>query len=509
MTAAGIVAWATWSIWKRRQAHGGLVLFWVMAAIQVWTLTAAAEAAADSLPVKIFWSKVQYLGAVSAGPLLLVFTLLYTHRRRLLTRRNALLLSIVPILIFLLVLTNEAHHLIWTEFIPQQTLGGILYRYEHGPLFWLHIAYAYLCVAAAAALLIQEYRRSQATYRRQYASFILATLLPLAGSVFYVSGISPLPGLDLSALAMAGTGIFILHGTRAFGLLDLLPIARHTLVEHLEDGVIVIDLRNRIVDVNRAVMNAFGFERPPLGQDVFMTFHQVPLLAATLLQKPRAPMEISLPGQPERHLDVRLTQVLGDRGQTEGYIAVLRDISDRKRIEAALEEKSRQLERMAITDDLTGLFNRRYVDQLIEREFRRSERYHIELSMALFDIDDFKRINDSLGHAHGDDALRAVARAIQAITRSTDIAARVGGDEFMILFPHTSAEDAWKIMERLRTYLGDSALAFGGVALSISGGVMAWKKGVNPADIVRNVDDLLYEAKRLGKNRVVRPDPDL
>lgn len=502
--AAGLAAWATWIVWKRRLALGGFILFWVMVSIQVWTIAAAAEAAMQTLELKIFWSKIQYLGIVSVGPLMLVFTLLYTHRHRLVTSRNALALSVVPVLTLMLVWTNEYHHLFWVDFKPHSYFGNLLYDYEHGPVFWAHLAYAYSCILLSAALLILEYQHSTNTYRRQYGSFILATLFPLLGNMVDIFNLNPLPGLDISALSFAATSLFIAYGSQAFKLLDIVPIARHTLVEHLEDGVVVIDMRNRIVDVNRAVLNMFNFERPPLGEDIFMTFHQHPLLAATLLQKPSAPMEVTLAGKTERHLDVRLTEVFGEYGQTEGHIAVIRDITDRKKVEAALEEKRQQMEHMAITDDLTGLYNRRYVDQLIEREFRRSERYGVGLSIALFDIDNFKVINDGFGHPCGDEALRTVGKAITTNVRTTDIASRVGGDEFMIIFPHTTANDAWLIMERLRKYLSEVEYVCGHLSLSISGGVVEWKRGVSPVEIVRSVDRLLYEAKRLGKNRVIK-----
>ncbi|MBI5296777.1 MAG: diguanylate cyclase [Chloroflexi bacterium] len=502
--AAAVVAWATLTIWKRRDALGGRVLFWSMVAIQVWTTTAAAEAAVPSLSAKILWSKIQYLGGVSAGPLLLVFTLLYTHRKYLLTRRNVILLSITPILILLLTWTNEFHNLIWAGYEPYFYLNSVLYVYRYGPMFWVHAAYAYTCSGIAAFILIQEYVRASPTYRRQYGAFILATLAPVAGSLLYLLGWNPMPGLDLAALSFAATGVLIAYGTQVYGLMELVPIARHTLVDVLEDGVIVIDLRNRIVDMNRAVLNMFEIKDAPIGQDVFMTFHQYPLLAATLLQKPPAPMEVTLPGDPSHHLDVRLTEVLGDGGQTEGHIAVLRDITDRKKIEAALEEKREQMEQMAITDDLTGLYNRRHLDKVIEREFRRCERYNVELSVAIFDIDDFKQINDGFGHPCGDEALRTVANAILNNTRSTDITARMGGDEFIIIFPHTTVDDAWMIMERLRRYLSEIDYVCGHMSLSISGGVMEWRKGISSVETIRRVDHLLYEAKRLGKNRIIK-----
>lgn len=504
LIAAAIVAWATLNVWRLRRALGGRVLFAMMTAVLVWTIATAAEAAVSDLSTKIILSKIEYLGEVSVAPLLLIFSLIYTHRNRLLTRRNLIFLWITPAVIFLLVMTNEIHHLIWKNFIREEYLGDVMYIYVHGPAYLIHIVFSYACTAVSAVMLIHEYRHATKAYRRQYGAFILACLAPIIGSLLYIFNWNPLPGLDLTAISFSITGILITYGTQVFGLLDLIPIARHTLVEAMEDGMIVIDMQNRIVDVNQAVLTMFGFTSTPLGEDVFMTFHHYPLLAATLLQKPLAPMEISLPDRKNRHIDVRLTEVLGEQGQTQGYIAILRDITDRKKIEAALEEKRQQMERMAITDDLTGLYNRRHIDQVIEREFRRAERYNVDMAIALFDLDNFKQINDEFGHTCGDEALRTMAKAILSNIRTTDIAARMGGDEFLIIFPHTTSSDAWQIMERLRTFIGQMDYGCGHLEISISGGVVSWKKGIGFVETIRRVDNLLYEAKRLGKNRIVK-----
>jgi diguanylate cyclase (GGDEF)-like protein/PAS domain S-box-containing protein len=185
------------------------------------------------------------------------------------------------------------------------------------------------------------------------------------------------------------------------------------------------------------------------------------------------------------------------------------DITARRQLQHALEQKTRQLERLAITDGLTGLYNRRYADQVLEREFARAARYRRPLCLALLDLDNLKEINARCGHAGGDQALQSLARLLQDHTRVSDTAARIGGDEFLIILPHIGLEKACQAVERLRSALaGTPPIQDGGPALSVSAGIVAWHAGENPAQALLRADRLLYQAKEAGRNQVRHETPE-
>jgi diguanylate cyclase (GGDEF)-like protein len=160
--------------------------------------------------------------------------------------------------------------------------------------------------------------------------------------------------------------------------------------------------------------------------------------------------------------------------------------------------------RQAITDELTGLVNRRRFMEALDAEIARAQRLNSSVSLLLADIDDFKRINDLYGHPAGDEALRAFADGLREHLREIDIAARLGGEEFAVLLPETSLEGALAVAERLRTTIDRRAVLHENdapVHLTASIGVAEYRHGSRD-DLLRSADAGLYQAKQQGKNRV-------
>jgi len=189
-------------------------------------------------------------------------------------------------------------------------------------------------------------------------------------------------------------------------------------------------------------------------------------------------------------------------GEPSVFVALM-DISERKALET-------QLEKLATTDDLTGLFNRRSFTVAAEREVEHARITEQPLSLLLLDVDQFKVINDTHGHEIGDQALQHLASMLQTVTRTGDLAARVGGEEFAILLPNTSVRQAHALAERLCQQLSERAIE--GVQptrLTVSVGVAARDADVATLnDLLRRADIALYAAKKQGRNRVEIYDPN-
>ena len=174
---------------------------------------------------------------------------------------------------------------------------------------------------------------------------------------------------------------------------------------------------------------------------------------------------------------------------------------------AGWQEKAGQFQLMSITDPLTSLPNRRYLEERLTEELNRSKRYDHPMSFLMIDIDDFKMYNDLNGHQAGDLALQISAQALKGALRSADVASRYGGEEFCILLPQTSASEASVLAERIRdkiehtTYPHAKTQPLGAVTISI--GVSTFSESVNTAEqIIWAADRALYEAKRQGKNKI-------
>ncbi|MGA3140764.1 MAG: GGDEF domain-containing protein [Xanthobacteraceae bacterium] len=168
------------------------------------------------------------------------------------------------------------------------------------------------------------------------------------------------------------------------------------------------------------------------------------------------------------------------------------------------ERASAGLELLATMDGLTCVFNRRHFDTLARVEWGRFQRYGRPLSLLILDVDKFKSINDQFGHDAGDLVLKAIADDCSSMRRETDIVARFGGEEFVLLLPETNESAAGLVAERLRKQIEDHPDALGlGTQISVSIGVAGATLGMLSFDVLlKRADEALYEAKRLGRNRV-------
>ncbi len=166
----------------------------------------------------------------------------------------------------------------------------------------------------------------------------------------------------------------------------------------------------------------------------------------------------------------------------------------------------KEVQRLAVTDPLTGLFNRRKLDETLELEVERSKRYSRPLSAIMIDLDQMKQVNDRLGHPAGDLVLKAVGQAIRGQVRKVDVVTRYGGDEFFVLLPESDFNEALAIARRIREGIGE--VDAGNAPMQASTGVAKWISDYNtPEAFLQAVDAALYQAKGQGGGRIVAVDP--
>lgn len=195
-------------------------------------------------------------------------------------------------------------------------------------------------------------------------------------------------------------------------------------------------------------------------------------------------------------------------------ISIIFEINDFRTRHRMLSENNKQLEQLSNLDSLTGIANRRYFDESLGKELKRSCRDKTPLSLILLDIDNFKEFNDTFGHLAGDECLRQVAQILRkAIERSHDLVARYGGEEFAVILPSTDLKGGLIIAERLRTLVEDLDLTSPKASvirpLTISLGLASTppgQKNLTPQALIGYADKALYEAKKQGKNRTVHLD---
>jgi diguanylate cyclase (GGDEF)-like protein len=189
------------------------------------------------------------------------------------------------------------------------------------------------------------------------------------------------------------------------------------------------------------------------------------------------------------------------------FVNVNRELKNPKVIEIAIYERT---ERSAISDGLTGLYNHAFFLQALRREVNRCKRHGLTMSLAMFDLDDFKKLNDTRGHLEGDKVLMKAAALVKETLREIDVAARYGGEEFAVILPDTPKEGASIVAERIRARISDHfKRRRGGPKVTASGGVATFPEDADGAeDLIQRADEGLYRSKAAGKNRITLAQPE-
>jgi diguanylate cyclase (GGDEF)-like protein/PAS domain S-box-containing protein len=287
------------------------------------------------------------------------------------------------------------------------------------------------------------------------------------------------------------------------------------LFEAAQDGILILDAETgMITDVNPFLINMLGYSREEFIQKKLWEVGAFKDIEASqdafrALQKNKY---IRYQDLPLRTKDGRLIQVefvsnVYLAGGEKVIQCNIRDITERKQAQDALLESQKLLREQSVRDHLTGLFNRRYMEETLERELLRAARKQLSLGVIMLDVDNLKRFNDTYGHAAGDAILRELGKMLLGHVRGEDIPSRYGGDEFIIVLPDASREVTRERAELLRQNAHHFNIQFEGQTLepvTLSLGVAVFPEdGSTRAAVLKAVDDALYRAKREGRDRVV------
>jgi diguanylate cyclase (GGDEF)-like protein/PAS domain S-box-containing protein len=287
------------------------------------------------------------------------------------------------------------------------------------------------------------------------------------------------------------------------------------LFEAAQDGILILDAASgAITDVNPFLIAMLGFSR-----DEFVKKKLWEVGAFKDIEASKDAFQALQKNEYIRYNDLPLRAKGGHLIPVEFVSNVywaggekviqcnIRDITERKLAHDALLKSEASLREQSLRDHLTGLFNRRYMEETLERELLRATRNQLPLGIIMMDVDDFKQFNDTCGHAAGDALLSGIGKVLQAHVRGEDIACRYGGDEFILVLPDVSRSVTCERAERICEYARQfqplyEGRAMGPVTLSLGVAVFP-ENGITSAAVLKAADDALYRAKRVGRGCVV------
>ncbi|HEU0013514.1 MAG TPA: PAS domain S-box protein [Longimicrobium sp.] len=344
LASAAVSAWVGVHCWRRRMRPGAGAYAAVALSQAAWTLGFALELLGPGLSGKLFWDDAQFLALVPLPTAMVAFALDYTGRRLAHPARTLGLLTLPVAAFAALAVTDRLHGLVRSSprLVPGEPFSSLVYEFT--PWSLAFSAYVLAVSLAACVLLTARWIRAHPLYRAQASLVQLGVLLPWAGGVLTLTLLRDSPLRDLTPLTFGLANLLVAWGLFRVRLFDVVPVARHAVVESMGDAVYVLDAAGRVVDLNPAARSALGVDADgAIGRD-----------AARVLPLPPGPLpgdgergEVATGTGPERrHAEVSVYALSGPRGEPAGRVVVVRDITERRRVEEALRESRMRFDRI-------------------------------------------------------------------------------------------------------------------------------------------------------------------
>lgn len=294
-------------------------------------------------------------------------------------------------------------------------------------------------------------------------------------------------------------------------------------------GIVMVDRRFSVVLWNRFMeLNSNISAKEVLGKNLFDIFPEInrnwlekKIKSCMILKTPsfsswrQRPYLFRFKSSPTvsgdagfMYQDFSIVPIRDPDGTPQGACIVIHDtteLAEQTRLLDQAMDQAVDLEESSQRDGLTGLYNRKFFDEQITQEMLRARRYNWQLTLAMLDIDNFKTINDTHGHAAGDVVLRALAARLQAMLRASDTLCRYGGEEFALILPHIGQENSRFLLDRLRKAIEGNVIELEDgtkISVTVSVGLSELQEGLTAGELLRHADEALYASKDAGRNRV-------
>jgi diguanylate cyclase (GGDEF)-like protein len=452
-----------------------------------------------TLETVMFWVRFQHWGIHLIAPAWLLFALSITGHEKRITPWLIAALSLIPLILFGTAQTlgtlNLMHH------NPRLDQTGLypVFIYDRSIFNMVVILYYSLCLGVSTILFVFNMVRAAASFRKHAMIYLIGSAPPWAGLLLHNLNVCE-HNLDLTPLMLGLAGLVLSYGFLRFKILDIIPLAREIIFEKIGTGLLVLDKANRIIDFNPALQGLYPtISSASVGRSA-KEFIDDPLLQTLIQSEESDQTELSIQRSDSTlYFRVKKTRLTNRKNADAGQIISFDDFTQEKELLV-------KLEKLATQDGLTGLLNRQHFDQLAENEISRFNRYGGNLAMIMLDLDHFKKINDTYGHAAGDLVLIAVAEAFKKTIRKADLLARYGGEEFVILLPETDLLSAKTLAERLHQSILEISVKYyhHNLQIDASFGVVGITNDqkMTLEDFYTHADRAMYQAKAQDGNRI-------
>ena len=510
--------------------------------MMIWPFCQFAIQTTDNPILQLFFVKLAFVDTALLVSGWLAFTIFLTGQSLILRGKTGLAIFIPALLVAVFVIINPGG----TFVLPLQ--GGYVHR-SYGSLFWVSMCILIGYVIGSLLIMYQTLVADKAPRIKKQVWKVLKgilvmtvfMLLDILLNVVFAKSLPIIPGL--TSLGILITAFFFVKAIQNDKVFNIVNIAHQDIIDTIANGILVLDDNETVVEINQSLLPHIDlrigdrFDMAtilPQGSNV----RKFELFLHNYRNHPQmnAEIEIIYPDKDRTHIHVHVTPILvmdtlvgrtimfQDRSELRRLIEATNQqneiLQDHNQslivIQDELFQTNQKLEQMAITDSLTGCYNRHYMTLYLEQEVMKNMRYQIPFALFLVDMDFFKSINDTYGHLVGDEVLCSTVKTINQTMRQTDILARYGGEEFIMYLPHTSQTQAETLAERVRSAVELNKVRVENIAQSLSITISIGLLSIhnftninisNPKtyliDLFNSADKALYQAKKDGRNRIV------
>ncbi len=340
---------------KKRQIQETRYLAALEFAVAIWAVCAGFEVAGTGTEQKLLWSQISYLGIVTSPALFFLFALAFTQKHNFINKKTVAILSIFPMIILFNVFYKNNYTLLWTmiEIGPKYNIA----KYYHGPLYWMNTVYSYNLIFISYIMVFKSFFKFPQFYKTQIITLVIATIIPIIGNLMYVLNIDLTLNLDLTPIGMIFTGLIFYIAVTKNKLFDLVPFARHQLVDEMQNGLLAIDDLDRIVDINPVMSNLFNAPAKKLiSFQINEKLKSLPELL-TIIENEEKDQTIFLNiNGDDKYYQVRINRIRQRDQVSFGKLIILDDITPRVVMAKEREELIKELQNaIAQVKQLNGL----------------------------------------------------------------------------------------------------------------------------------------------------------
>jgi diguanylate cyclase (GGDEF)-like protein len=441
---------------------------------------------------------LEYVGLTCIPVFILLFSLRLLRGKSTSTL-GVILLLVIPAITLFIVWTQKYHSLFY---INPRIISTGLYpalAFERGVWYYIYITYLLASIFVSVQLLIIHAFRSPQHQKNQAITIAVSSIFPIFSTIFYYLGWIPYQ-IDPGPFSLTLTGVVFAFTLFKLRLFELVPAARELALDSIRDAFLVVDRQGRLLDLNKAALGIPGANSLKIGE-LLADDRPVAKNLQPLLQNGKDDIQFSTfdPEGGNRCYQARAFPIMRKQERIDGMAILISDVTETAGL-------LRQLSYQANIDGLTGVLNRRQLMDLGAKEVETARRTGLPLGVILVDLDHFKTLNDTYGHATGDDALKKVAECFRKGLRSVDLLGRYGGEEFAAILPGTDLQSTVKIAERLLCSLANCTIMHKGELLRITASFGAHSAhaadGTTIDELLKIADLALYQAKTNGRNQV-------